>query len=103
MPIYEYVARDAQECFFATCGGKFEEFQTLDDAPLAECPVCGAACRRLISLPAIKTHDREKSGVLKAQNLERHGFTQYKKAGDGVWEKTAGEGPQHLHRSDKLC
>jgi hypothetical protein len=31
-------------------------------------------------------------------NLEKHGFTQYRKAGGGYYEKTAGEGPRVIKR-----
>lgn len=32
--------------------------------------------------------------MLSPKNLAQHGFTQYRKSGDGFYEKTAGEGPQ---------
>jgi len=40
MPTYEY------EC--GTCGHRFEQFQSMTDAPLRKCPKCGAGVRRLI-------------------------------------------------------
>jgi hypothetical protein len=40
-----------------------------------------------------------KGHLLKPANLEAKGFTQYRKAGDGYYEKTAGtEGPDVIHR-----
>lgn len=41
MPTYEY------ECMH--CGHIFEEFQSINDEPLKECPQCGKEVRRLIS------------------------------------------------------
>ncbi len=32
--------------------------------------------------------------VLKEDHFSKRGFTQYKRAGNGVYEKTAGKGPQ---------
>ncbi len=40
MPTYEY------EC--TSCGHTFEAFQSMSDAPLSECPVCGKFVRRVI-------------------------------------------------------
>jgi len=40
MPTYEY------EC--ESCGHRFEQFQSMSDAPLKTCPKCGQAIRRLI-------------------------------------------------------
>jgi len=40
MPTYEY------EC--KSCSHNFEVFQSMSDAPLKECPVCGKEIRRLI-------------------------------------------------------
>lgn len=40
MPTYEY------EC--DECGEKFEQFQSMKDAPVRTCPKCGASVRRLI-------------------------------------------------------
>ena len=35
---------------------------------------------------------------LSTKNLERLGFTQYKKAGGGKYEKTAGQGPDMISK-----
>ena len=34
--------------------------------------------------------------TLKESNVEKHGFTQYRRAGNGVYEKTAGKGPKFI-------
>lgn len=46
MPIYEY------ECL--QCGKRTELLQRMDDPPLAACPQCGGAVRKLISSPAFQ-------------------------------------------------
>lgn len=46
MPIYEY------ECL--SCGKRTEVLQRIDDAPLAACPECGSAVRKLVSTPAFQ-------------------------------------------------
>lgn len=40
MPTYDYECR--------ACGHRFEEFQSITEAPLTECPSCGGEVRRLI-------------------------------------------------------
>jgi putative FmdB family regulatory protein len=93
MPLYEY-APDSGSC--EVCRGRFEVLQTMDAPPLAQCPQCGAACHRVLSTFAPQSG---KSHLLSPQNLAAKGFTQYRKAGDGVYEKTAGSGgPDVLRR-----
>ncbi len=46
MPIYEY------EC--ETCGHRVELIQKYSDAPLAECPKCHGAVKKLIAAPALQ-------------------------------------------------
>lgn len=44
MPTYEYRCRE--------CGTEFEKFQRMSDAPVAECPKCGARAERRLSAGA---------------------------------------------------
>ena len=46
MPIYEYQCQ--------TCGKRTEVLQRLDEAPLAACPECGGAVKKLLSAPAFQ-------------------------------------------------
>ncbi|MDO4549901.1 MAG: zinc ribbon domain-containing protein [Planctomycetia bacterium] len=89
MPLYKYehVSRPGDGC-----EKEFEVLQSRTEKALDKCPECGKKCRRLFCgrVAAIKS-ERD---TLSTKNLERHGFTQYKKAGDGFYEKTAGDGPQ---------
>ncbi len=92
MPLYEYKS-DGKGC--EHCEAGFEVLQSVDDPPLEKCPECGAPCRRLFSSFAAIKSTRD---VLSTKNLARHGFTQYKKAGGGHYEKTTGDGPPLISR-----
>ena len=46
MPLYEY------EC--DACGHKFEQIRKFSDPPLAACPKCAGAIRKLVSSPAFQ-------------------------------------------------
>jgi putative FmdB family regulatory protein len=52
MPIYEYVPLSG-DC--DQCGGVFSDLQKISDPHHANCPDCGQACRRILSLFAIGT------------------------------------------------
>ncbi len=87
MPIYEYIPRSTESC--AHCKDGFEQLQKIHDAALLACPQCNAAVRRVISAANLG-----KAGPsLEPANLEKHGFTQYRKSSKGVYQKTAGKGP----------
>lgn len=93
MPIYEYAAI-AHGC--AHCEAHFDVLQKLAEAPLTHCPQCGAAVQRVITAPNVAVGT---SGVLKENHAEKRGFTQYRRAGKGVYEKAYGKGPRYI--SDK--
>lgn len=87
MPIYEYQPDSDNHCDF--CADGFELLRKISEPPVERCPRCGASVRRKLSAPSLG-----KSGTsLDAANIEKHGFTQYKRSGKGVYEKTAGKGP----------
>lgn len=88
MPFYEYVSTDATDCDH--CRTPFTVLQRLADETLSVCPSCGQPVRRVISPPNVVGGTAHK---LKESNIEKAGFTQYKKIGKGVYEKTAGKGP----------
>ena len=90
MPIYEYAAVD-KGC--ARCEGHFDVHQKLSEAALTECAQCGCAVKRVISAPAFAMGNAH---TLKESNAAKHGFTQYRRAGNGVYEKTAGKGPKFI-------
>jgi putative FmdB family regulatory protein len=96
MPIYEYEPLIG-DC--KLCGGRFEELQSINDAPLTNCLMCDAPCRKVISRPSHRTS--LPGADLSPQNLEKKGFLQYKKSGRDTWERTAGtdaQGPRVLKK-----
>jgi len=88
MPFYEYIQAAGPGC--EHCRDRFTILQRLSEPPLAACPECGSPVKRLISPPTVVSG---KAHQLKESNIEKAGFTQYKKIGKGVYEKTAGKGP----------
>lgn len=92
MPIYEYTAADqGHNC--PHCASRFEIFARISDPELTYCPQCGAPVKRLISVASVIGGQAH---LLKESHFSKRGFTQYKKAGGGVYEKTAGDGPQYI-------
>jgi len=87
MPLYQYQA-EADGCEF--CRRGFEVLQGVSDEPLVTCPECGRPCRRVFAPFATIKSTKD---MLSAKNLAQKGFTQYKRAGGGYYEKTAGDGP----------
>ena len=84
MPIYEY-APTSGHC--EKCNGRFEVMQRMADAKLTTCPTCAQTCERRISAVALGGN-----WSLSDSKINSSGLTQYKKAGDGVYERTAGSG-----------
>lgn len=92
MPIYQYQS-DTQGCDY--CAEGFDVLQSLKEPPVEKCPRCGKPVRRVFSPFAMVKSTRD---MLSTKNLARHGFTQYKKAGGGFYEKTSGDGPPVISR-----
>ncbi|WP_313918478.1 zinc ribbon domain-containing protein [Tahibacter sp.] len=90
MPIYEYIATE-NGC--ARCAPGFDHLQKLSDGDLSCCPDCGAPVRRKISAPNTIVGN---SHLTSEGHAAKHGFTQYRRAGGGVYEKTAGKGPDFI-------
>jgi putative FmdB family regulatory protein len=84
MPIYEY-SPSSGHC--EKCQGLFEVMQRIADPKLTACPSCGQPCERRISAVALGG-----TWSLSESRIKSSGLTQYKKAGDGVYERTAGSG-----------
>jgi putative FmdB family regulatory protein len=91
MPLYEYAPTSGQ-C--NQCNGRFEVVQRLADEKLTQCPTCNQPCERQISRVALGG----KFSVTD-QKIKQSGMTAYRKAENGVYERTVGsEGPEILHR-----
>jgi len=84
MPVYEY-APTSGHC--DKCKGLFEVRQRVADVKLSTCPSCGQPCERRISAVAL-------GGTYSVSDdkIKNSGLTKYQKAGDGVYERTAGTG-----------
>ncbi|HSX58802.1 MAG TPA: zinc ribbon domain-containing protein [Tahibacter sp.] len=90
MPIYEYIAQD-RGC--PRCEAGFDLLRKLSDADVVACPDCGAPVQRRISAPNTIIGN---SHLTSEGHAAKHGFTQYRRAGGGVYEKTAGKGPDFI-------
>lgn len=89
MPFYEYVSTETGSgCDY--CSEPVTILQKIDDEPMKQCPYCGQAVRRLISPPNLAGQN---SRAPSTSDVEKAGFTQYRKIGKGVYEKSAGKGP----------
>jgi putative FmdB family regulatory protein len=90
MPIYEYQASGQNCC--EHCRTAFDVMQKLSDEPLKFCPECHNPVCRNISRPNLASP----APSLSQDNIEKHGLTQFKKVEKGVYEKTAGKGPDYI-------
>ena len=91
MPLYDYAPRSGK-C--KQCKGRFEVMQRLAEPKLKRCPSCSKPVERLISKVALGG----KYSVSDSK-VKQLGLTKYKKAGDGVYERTAGSGgPEVIQR-----
>jgi len=89
MPFYEYISQEPESgCDY--CSQPVTILQKIDDPPMVKCPYCGHAVRRMISSPNLAT---DTSRAPASGDVEKAGFTQYRKIGKGVYEKSAGKGP----------
>jgi len=95
MPIYEYQAAGRNYCDY--CVTAFDVMQKLSAEPLKFCPECHNPVRRKISRPSLANPVPS----LSQDNIEKHGLTQFKKVEKGVYEKTAGKGPDYI-TDDKI-
>lgn len=90
MPIYEYKATGPASCDH--CVSSFDVLQKLSDEPLKFCPECHNPVRRIVSPPNLSSQ----APSLSNENVEKHGFTKFRKVEKGVYEKTAGKGPDFI-------
>lgn len=89
MPFYEYVSVDPDAgCDY--CSRPVTILHKIDDPPMVKCPYCGQATRRIISSPSLGSSTTRAPAT---SEVEKAGFTQYRKIGKGVYEKSAGKGP----------
>lgn len=94
MPIYVYRADSAAGCDH--CRDGFEVLQKLGDAPVQRCPKCLASVDKVVTAASLASP----APSLSDRNVEQHGFTRYRKLEHGVYEKTAGTGPDIIRNDD---
>ncbi len=100
MPQYHYQANSKKHCSY--CEQGFDVIQKISDESLTHCPECGASIKKIIQAPFIAGMlTRDSKNTLSEKNIEKKGFTQYRKVGKGKYEKTAGKGPNYID-GDKL-
>ena len=73
------------------CPNRVESLQNIGDPPHEFCPDCGMPVKRVVSRPAF-----EISKTSNADKAAKKGFTIFRRAEKGVWERTAGEGPEFI-------
>ncbi len=95
MPIYVYQPNGDTRCDFCSAG--FEKLEKLTEPRLSTCPHCAAPCKQVITAPNLHAG----MSSLKPKNLAEKGFTQYRKVSKGVYEKSAGKGPQYISDDGK--
>lgn len=93
VPIYEYEPVD-HDCLM--CPNLVMAVQGVNDEPLQYCPDCGLEVRRIVSKAAFKL---SKGGPDEAA---KRGFSTFRKAEKGVWEKVAGPGVDGIVLEEKL-
>ncbi len=96
MPIYTYenINKD-QHCTY--CLGGFDVLQKINDTPLTHCTYCGYPVKKVIKTVNLQGKVTSSSqSTLSEKNIEKNGFTQYRKVGKGQYEKTAGKGPEKI-------
>ena len=94
MPLYVYEIIEED----GSAGPRFEVFQKMSDEPLEHHPENGKPVKRVVTSANIAGNwsDAVTKQKLSNKNLDRLGFTKYERAGDGHYEKKAGEGPNAI-------
>ena len=96
MPLYAYRPTSSQTC--EMCDGGFELIQRMNEDRLTECPHCGHPCERLLSRVSFSSSTPTKPNMSNS-NLERLGFTQYRRNRDGTYRKSFGKGPDKVTKN----
>lgn len=93
MPFYTYQFNKNSGSGCEHCCQGFDVLQKTTDLLIKECPICGSSVQKIIAAPNIAIGSKH---LFKQDNLESKGFTQYRKVGKGVYEKSAGKGPDYI-------
>lgn len=89
MYVYEVLNENGDVC------DVFELIQKMTDPPLTKHPETGQPVRLTITAPFVakKHHGELPKGDISDRNLEKLGFTKYKKRRGGGYDKVVGDGP----------
>ena len=91
-PSHEYEPLN-HDCLM--CEGRVDVIQGIQEAPLQYCPWCGLDVeKRVVSRASIKL-----SETVETDKAGKRGFTTFKRAERGVWEKVSGVGPDMVSGS----
>lgn len=93
--VYEVVRADGEP------GEQFEIEQSIKEPPLTKHPETGEPVQRVIQAVfagGIWTESSMQRRMKDEKKLNKQGFTKYVKAGDGVYEKRTGKGPDLITR-----
>jgi predicted nucleic acid-binding Zn ribbon protein len=100
MPLYTYENKH-QDIHCTYCLGGFDVMQKLTDPVLTHCSYCGCDIKKIISAPHVTTGTTgSPKSTLSEKNITKNGFSQYRKVGQGKYEKTAGQGPDQFSTED---
>lgn len=96
MPLYEYVIFNDD----GSQGETFEVLQRISEPPLKKHPQSGQKVQRIMAAPNVKKKysGGPITGDTSDKNLDRLGFTKYKKSKVGTYEKILGDGPDLIKR-----
>jgi predicted nucleic acid-binding Zn ribbon protein len=95
MPVYTYqvINKDGSD------GETFDVIRKMSDPPLKKHPDTGEKVKRIYKMPHIAgiTNSSHSANRLSDANLEKQGFTTYRKNGKGHYDRTTGTGgPEHI-------
>ena len=99
MPVYTYQIVDGN----GVEGETFEVMRKMSDPPLTKHPETGQKVKRIYNAVHIAglTNSLHSKTRLSDKNLEKNGFTAYRRNGKGNYERTAGSGgPERLSADD---
>lgn len=91
MPFYTYQNSTDDCCDY--CREGFDILQRINADPVAMCPECSNKVKKVISAPNVVAG---KAHLTTDKAADKGGFTKYKRAGSGVYEKVTGKGPKYI-------
>lgn len=91
MPFYTY-QNSTDDCCDYCCDG-FDILQRINADPVTMCPECSNKVKKVISAPNVVSG---KAHLTTDKAATKGGFTKYKRAGGGVYEKVTGNGPKYI-------